>query len=69
MECKKYLVMKRKYIIQINQHFLSIKLSSNIQKCCSSCPCFHSYNPKGVYTPDPPLFVLKFAFNHLETLL
>ena len=30
---------------------------------------FHSYNPKGVYTPDPPLLVLKFAFNHLETLL
>ena len=30
---------------------------------------FHSYNPKGVYAPDPPLFVLKFAFNHLETLL
>jgi hypothetical protein len=43
---------------------LFIIISSNIQKCCSSCPFFHSYNPKGVYTPDPPLFVLKFAFNH-----
>jgi hypothetical protein len=26
MECKKYLVMKCKYIIQINQHFLSLYL-------------------------------------------
>ena len=68
MECEKYLVMKCKYIIQINQHFF-IVISSNIQKYCSSCPFFHSYNPKGVYTPDPPLYVLRFAFNHLETLL
>jgi hypothetical protein len=26
MECEKYLVMKCKYIIQINQHFLSLYL-------------------------------------------
>ena len=54
--------MKCKYIIQINQHFLSLYL---VIFKNAVIPFFHSYNSKGVYTPDPPLFVLKFAFNHL----
>ena len=68
MECEKYLVMKCKYIIQINQHFLSLYLVI-FKFAVLPVLFFHSYNPKGVYTLDPPLFVLKFAFNHLETLL
>jgi hypothetical protein len=76
MECEKYLVMKCKYIIQINQHFLSLYLVIFKNAVLPVLFFTHiiiiiikSYNPKGVYTPDPPSFVLKFAFNHLETLL
>ena len=76
MECKKYLVMKCKYIIQINQHFLSLYLVIFKNAVLPVLFFTHiiiiiikSYNPKGVYTPDSPLCVLKLAFNHLETLL
>ena len=68
MECEKYLVMKCKYIIQINQHFFMLYLVI-LKNAVLPVLFSHSYNPKGVYTPDPPLFVRKFAFNHLETLL
>ena len=60
--------MKCKYSIQINQHLLSLYLVI-FKNAVLTVLFFHSYHPKGVYTPDSPLFVLKFAFNHLETLL
>ena len=77
MECEKYLVMQCKYIIQINQHFLSLYLVIFKNAVLPVLFFTHiiiiiiiikSYNPKGVYTPDPPSFVFKSIIKHLNDL-